>query len=66
MTKEAYLNLMDVSKMCGNCKHWIAHYIKLGDGEYMQLGTGHCIESKVKDREARSICINWEREKNKE
>lgn len=38
--------------ICKNCRHFRQHYIKYARGNYSPLAYGHCVEPRIKRREA--------------
>lgn len=41
--------------MCANCQHFHLHYIRQGK-RYVPLHEGHCVEPRLKPREAWDLC----------
>lgn len=41
--------------MCINCEHFRLHYIRIGT-TYVSVNGGHCLEPRIKPREAWDLC----------
>ncbi len=50
--------------VCGDCKHFIQHYRKDVGKEkkvrYVEVGCGHCIFPRIKQRARWETCPRWE------
>ena len=58
---EKKIEVMPVEKTCGNCIHFLQHYIKDDDGSFGITNCGHCVTPRIKDRKPDSkACIYWE------
>lgn len=44
---------------CGNCKHFVKHYIREAKGSYHPLWLGHCTHPRLKDRRVEEHCPHW-------
>ncbi len=54
---ESYLHMPGTKMaMCANCEHYIAHYSKTG----WDFGCGHCVQPRLKPRNAYDICEHFE------
>jgi len=45
--------------VCGTCAHYHQHYV-LGGKKFVPLWYGHCVASKLKDRDPDQTCERWE------
>lgn len=41
---------MESEKICQTCKHFYQHYVKWGEDEYRECGSGHCMYPRRKLR----------------
>ena len=54
-------------KTCGDCAHFLRHYVRYINGDYIGLSHGHCVYPRVKAREADTrACVHFTPAKPKE
>ena len=51
--------IKEMEDVCANCQHFIQHYHKYSNFDYVAVNCGHCIYPRVKDRKPSETCDNF-------
>ena len=46
--------------LCGGCKYFRQHYVKLPSEYYVRIEYGHCVYPRLKKRREDETCPHWE------
>lgn len=46
-------------EVCGDCRHFRLHYIRMTENYYVSIRYGHCVYPMLKKRRTEERCPHW-------